>query len=158
MPTKNPRIVVTLAPEDYELVRKVATAQGSSMSALLREYVEMSRPMLQHMAGLIDAFANADRERVETHQTAIAGAIEKGQALFDLAAGQMPLFLDAVKGLADEIGADPDEAMVALLTMPDGPEPPTCNTGVTCNKCLPDRLSDERKEKGENKNKKGDKR
>lgn len=107
MPTKKPRVIVTLDPDDYELLRRVAVASGGSMASVLREYVEMSRPMLRHLADLADSMERAERERKELHQGAVDRAIQKGQALFDLAEGQLPLFYDWLEVLAETVEGKP---------------------------------------------------
>lgn len=97
MPSKLPGIMVRLDQEDYELVKRAANVAGKSMSGLLAEYVEMSRPMLQHMVGLADALDQAARERREIHVQAVEGAMAKGQALADVAAGQLSMVLDMIE-------------------------------------------------------------
>ena len=136
MPTKKPRVIVTLERGDYDLVRKVAEASGVSMGALLREYVDMSRPMLEHLANLADSLQRAQHERREVHQEAVDRAISKGQALFDIANGQVPLFFDMVETLTSEIAGEGltslplDGAAPAARDGLCSEGPPTSNTGV----------------------------
>ena len=104
--TKKPRIMVTLEREDYDLVKRVAEAQDMSMSALLRDYVEMSRPMLTHMVELVEALEKAADERRGIHMAAVEGAMEKGQQLADFASGQLPLAFDWLQTFAQAINGN----------------------------------------------------
>lgn len=89
--------MVRLDQGDYELVKRAADVSGMSMGGLLAEYVEMSRPMLQHMVGLADAMEQAVRDRREIHLEAVEGAMSKGQALADVAAGQLSMVLEGIE-------------------------------------------------------------
>lgn len=97
MPSKRPGIMVRLDEGDYELVKRAAAASGMSMGGLLAEYVEMSRPMLQHLVGLADAMAKAAHDRREIHMSAVEGAMAKGQSLADVAAGQLSMVYDMLE-------------------------------------------------------------
>lgn len=134
MPTSKPRILVTLEPEDYALVRRVASVSGVSMASLLREYVEMSRPMLQHMAQLADSLESAQAERKEVHEEAVQRVLDKGQLLADAASGQLPLFYDMLESLAQAIsggGIDLGDFTRSLAEEGMSTDPQLCNTGVS---------------------------
>jgi hypothetical protein len=149
--TSKPRINVTLEQAEYDLVKRVAGATGMSMSAFLRDYVEMSRPMLEHMADLADAFEAAERDRRDVHLQAVEGAMEKGQRWADFASGQMALGFDwmqslteALEGQSETVAEHLGEGAAVDMT------PDSSNTGVRSGKTP---LKQEKEEKQENKNK-----
>jgi hypothetical protein len=61
MPTKNPRINVTLSPSVDDLVARMARGQRVSKSQVLRELLEAAEPYLQRAAALMDAASAATR-------------------------------------------------------------------------------------------------
>ncbi len=90
----------------------------------MREYVEMSRPMLRHVASFGDQFREADQERRVVHEQALASAMDKAKVLLDQANGQQSMFYD----LLEALGQDLDGTGVTSVEVCEGP--PTCNTGV----------------------------
>ncbi len=116
--------MVTVEPEDYELLKRVAAAQGASMGSILREYVEMSRPMLQHVAALFDQLQAADSERRLVHEQALESAMDKGQAVIDSMNGQLSLLWDVLQSATQDI----EGSGCTVSEVAQGP--PTCNTGV----------------------------
>lgn len=64
MPTKKPRITITLQPENYALLKAVSEAQHATPSVLLNELISELTPALNNMLTLIAAAKNAPKEVV----------------------------------------------------------------------------------------------
>lgn len=92
MPTQHPRISVSFQPEDFELLRQVAHIQGVSVASILREYVEMSRPMLQHMVQIAAQLEDVKEGRRVVHQEALHRAMGHMEAVMDVVTSQLPAF------------------------------------------------------------------
>lgn len=58
MATTKPRITITLEKAQYELVRRMAKAQGQSMSSIVVETVEMIAPTMENVLVMLDSLAN----------------------------------------------------------------------------------------------------
>ena len=67
----NPRVLVTLTPEQYAAVRRVAAVQGRSMSAVVRELVDAVAPVLARLADVGEQFTQSSAE-VQDHLRASA--------------------------------------------------------------------------------------
>lgn len=80
---KSPRVQVSLSQEQYDLVSRCAAVGGVSMSKFIAEYVEMSVPMLRHMAEIAEKFQEVSEGRRALHSDAIQAAIARGDALMD---------------------------------------------------------------------------
>lgn len=131
--TEKPRITVTLEREDYELVKEVARVSGMTMSRLLGDYVEMSRPMLRHMVDLANAYDKADQERKAIHLAAIEAhaspqVVDYAQGQLDFALGFMDLLTKAADGQVRGAGGG---GLVVDTT------PTVNNMGVRLTECLP---------------------
>lgn len=94
MPTANPRINVTLPPEQYELVSRLAKMQRRSRSAVLLELLETVLPVLERVAVVGEAAQRAHaqareglRESVERAEATIlpklAEALEQADWLLE---------------------------------------------------------------------------
>lgn len=62
MPTKLPRVLVTMSEELHAAVSRAAAAAGSSKSALIAGLLEPSAPVLHRMADVMEAAAAAPEE------------------------------------------------------------------------------------------------
>jgi hypothetical protein len=62
MPTKLPRVIVTLPVELHAAVVRAASAAGVSKSALIADLLEPSAPVLHRMADVLEAAASAPEE------------------------------------------------------------------------------------------------
>lgn len=63
MPTSKPRLMVTLEPETFQLVRRLSELQGRPMGRLVAELVEQFEPGLRMMADATEALQRVDVDR-----------------------------------------------------------------------------------------------
>lgn len=49
MPTKNPRVMVTLNPKTYAVLKSMAESVGASMSSIISELADEAAPALQNI-------------------------------------------------------------------------------------------------------------
>lgn len=127
MPTSKKRILVTLDDSDYDLLKRVAAINGQSMASILREYVEMSRPMLVHLAEVGEALRVAEKTRTQSHREAIQQVLQ--------------LVEPGITAKSGDLALDFAKLMNVMLVMAEGNpstapeaggegEPPSSNTGV----------------------------
>lgn len=65
MVAKNPRVSVTLSPEDYEVLRRLSELNGESMSSIVGELVQTVSPALSRVIEVIEAAQGAKPEVME---------------------------------------------------------------------------------------------
>lgn len=98
MPAKNPRIAVIVPKSVHATVRRLAGLRGVSVSAVVREFLVETEPVLQRVANLMDAAARADKSALQEW----AGKLSQAQdamevqglaamAKLDDLQGQLPL-------------------------------------------------------------------
>lgn len=111
MAAQVPRIQVTLSPETYALVSRLADLQRGSKSRIIAELVDEVAPHLQTMLDLLEA---ASTVRAERREQVAADA----QTLLDLMA---PHAAEAQAALGK---------LASVLVPEDQAGPPSSNTGV----------------------------
>lgn len=111
MPTKKPRIQVTLSDEAHRIVTRLAELQRSHRSRVVSEIINDLAPVLGDLLGTLEA---ASRIREEN----IRGVRESSLEV-----------LEAVQRNVDE--ATNQFSMLDVLVRRGAEEPPTSNTGVT---------------------------
>ena len=75
MPTTKPRITVTLKPHAYEVLSRLSAVSGDSMSALLADLFEVSRPSLERLVSVLERAASAPEEA----RAGLAAAVERAE-------------------------------------------------------------------------------
>jgi hypothetical protein len=105
MPTKNPRVNVTLSPSLDRLVGQLAEGQQMSKSQVLRELLETAEPALQRVVLLMAAAEKASREvrvglgsSLDRSTQALQYALEDGLRGLDDATGDLVHLAEAVRG------------------------------------------------------------
>lgn len=76
MPAKNPIIAVVVPPDVHATIRRVAGLRGTSRSAVVREFLIETKPVLDRVANLLDLAARADKTALK----AWAADLESAQA------------------------------------------------------------------------------
>lgn len=118
MPTTNPRVNVTLSAQQYELLSRLARAQGRSRSAILLELLELVTPVLERVVVAVEGAVRAQ----ELASTGLRESVERAEAAIlphvQAAMGQLDLLVDQVTQGAPSppaVGAPsaPGEARVA---------------------------------------------
>lgn len=65
MPAVSPRIAVYLPKHVASTVRRVAALRGVSMSAVIRDFLEETQPVMERIANLLDLAARTDRSALK---------------------------------------------------------------------------------------------
>lgn len=115
MPTKKPRLMVTLDPAVYETLARLAELQGCSRSRVVSDLLESIHPPLQRTVALLDAA----REAPQQVKDGLRSTVEDLER--DLS-GQSREALGQLDWVAKELGMGAEEG---------GSDPRPCNTGVT---------------------------
>jgi hypothetical protein len=67
MSTTKPRITLTLEPRAYEIVRRLAAANGASMSSTITEFLDVALPPMERLVVVLEqavAMPEATRQQV----------------------------------------------------------------------------------------------
>ena len=107
MPTANPRINITVKPERYELLKRLAAHQGTSMSGLVSETMEMMYPVMERVCVVLEAAKMAQESGKEGLRQTIAKAEAEMLPMLYQAVGQFDLFVDEA---AKSVGAESSAA------------------------------------------------
>ena len=107
MPTANPRINITVKPERYELLKRLAAHQGTSMSGLVSETMEMMYPVMERVCVVLEAAKQAQESSKEGLRQTIAKAEAELLPMLYQAVGQFDMFVDDA---AKSVGADVNSA------------------------------------------------
>ena len=103
MPTKKPRINLTLQPERYELLRRLAVLQESSMASIIIEVMDSVYPVLERVVIVLEAAKNAKTSQKEGMRKAVETAEEEMMPHMYEAISQFDMFMDEA---AKATGAD----------------------------------------------------
>jgi predicted transcriptional regulator len=105
MPTKNPRVNVTLSPSLDRLVSQLAEGQQSSKAQVLRELLEAAEPALQRVVLLMTAAEKATHEvreglgrSLDRSTQVLERALADGLRGLDEATGDLVHMAEAVRG------------------------------------------------------------
>lgn len=118
MATDKPRVNVTLEPSTYELLRRAAAAQHTSMSKVVAELVESVAPMFERLVSIADALEQAPEEIRAT----LRGASEAAEPAIMQQLGGASADFEQLLRFAEELGDRAREA---------GSDPRPVITGVT---------------------------
>ena len=106
MPSRNPRVNVTLTMQQYDLVSRLAKSQGRSRSAVLLELLETVTPVLQRVVVITEAAQRVQaqakegfRESAERAEAAILPQVTEAMGQFDLLVEDRPQFRRFSAGL-----------------------------------------------------------
>ena len=134
MPATSPRFTITVKPETYTVLKRLAAVQERPTASIIREYLEGVTPVLGEIADAMEAVRNAEsaaRAELVGSLTAMAdvhdellphieGIMEHFRAIASMAE-------DAPEGQTE--GRTGAPARTAPPADPSG-QPPLCNTGV----------------------------
>lgn len=112
MPTRLPRLNVTVSEEQHALLMRLGALQGRSAASYLRELLDASTPFLTALAPTLDAARAGELQAIE-HQA--AAAEDLARSLFASTSADQ---LDLVEHLAS-------------VLLSDATGPPSSNTGVS---------------------------
>jgi hypothetical protein len=151
MPTKNPRIAVTLPPSLDALCARLAHFSRSSKSSVVRELLEAAEPALVRTVALMEAASRAQA----TWRGAFASDMENAQAKAELAL--VPLLRQLDDSTADLVrqaerieerrparARDARSAPAVAQAVAGAPNPPASNRGVKSTKRATSRATETR--------------
>lgn len=75
MSTVKPRITITLEPHTHEVLSRLSSAGGDSMSALVAQLVEVALPSMERLVVVLERAASAPEEA----RSGFAAAIERAE-------------------------------------------------------------------------------
>lgn len=124
MPTKNPRINLTVTPERYELLKRLAGHQGTSMAGLVGETMEMMYPVMERVCVVLEAAKMAQQSSKEGFRDSIAKAEAEMLPLMYQAVDQFDMFVDdAARSLGVEYDSKETTSQVIKKVMSDSNQP-----------------------------------
>lgn len=116
MPTKNPRINITVKPERYELLKRLASHQGTTMSGLVSETMEMMYPVMERVCVVLEAAKMAQESSKDGLRKTIAKAEAELLPMLYEAVGQFDMFVDDA---AKSVGVEHDASSHAVNIIRD---------------------------------------
>ena len=148
MPTAKPRVMVTLDDPTMSVLRRLAKVQERPVSAIIRELIDSSAPVLEEVAGTLEALqAVSERARARMGSEVVAELERAQEALQPHLDGILHHFRELSSlGQEEALVADdaPPAAHPARSASEDGKgtlavtaavgQPPYSNTGVRSGK------------------------
>lgn len=126
MATKKPRLNLTLEPQRYELLKRLAEQQGTSMSAIVVELLDTVAPVLERVCVAVENARKA-QESVKLNLVKTAEEAEASLApMLAEAMGQLDMFLGACNEAGE--GAAEAENPRPVITGVRSPHPPSLTT------------------------------
>lgn len=96
MPTKNPRIALTLQPYRYDLLKRMAALQGTTMSSVISDVLEELYPVLERVCVALEMAKQAQesskqglRDSVDKSVSELMPMLMAGQAQLDMFIGDV---------------------------------------------------------------------
>ena len=103
MPTQNPRIVVTVSPPQYVLLKRLAKAQHKSMAAVFLELFETVTPVLERVVIALEAATEVQAQATAGFKRSVEEAEQTLRPLVSTAQGQLDMLIEqALKGTSHE--------------------------------------------------------
>lgn len=120
MPAKNPVVGVVLPEATHAAIKRLAALQGRSKSAVIREFLVETTPVLERIAAMLELAYKAEGK----WPAELVAKLERMQSGLEVDA------LGAMEAL-DVAQADMEAARSAAHARLRRPHPPTTNRGVT---------------------------
>lgn len=134
MPTKKPRLHVTLEPEHYAAIKRLAELQNRSMSALVADFLGEVTPVLDRIAETLEIASRVEASAVPDYVHTLDEAhariepvmqdLFRGFAELEKISNQGSDQADAVRGVS-AVAARAGIAPSAASASPDDPQPIT---------------------------------
>jgi hypothetical protein len=104
MPTSKPRIAITLEPEQYDVLKRLAAAQGGSMAGIVSDLLDEMLPVLGRVVDTLELARKAQGEVKESVRAAVDQAEGTILPHAQLILEQYVAFGDQLKALGEQIG------------------------------------------------------
>jgi hypothetical protein len=129
-----PRLQISLSPDAFEVVRRLARSQKSPASRIVSELIEEASPMLRKMADTLESMATAAEAHRERIRMTLADSEHEARA----AAAQVVRMLDDMAESArSEAAAAADARERAASGRRPPPAPLLSNRGATPHRSRP---------------------
>lgn len=103
MPTSNPRIQLTVPPHRYDLIKRLAAAQGVSMASVVTDIMDEVYPVLERVCVVLEAAKQAQETGKQGLREAVAQAEADLVPFLYQAVDQLDIFMEDA---AKTVGAD----------------------------------------------------
>jgi hypothetical protein len=100
MPTKNPRLTITIEPRLAAQFRRLSELTGNSQSALVAELLSDSGPVLQRIIDTLQAAQTATQAARESMRGMVTDEIEEAQTLMEK---QLGIALERMEGVTGDL-------------------------------------------------------
>jgi hypothetical protein len=121
MSTLKPRITITLQPHAYEVLRRLSSAGGESMSSLVTQFLDVAIPPMERMVVVMEQANSMSSETKEAVRGSLLRAEAKLLPALTAAIDQNDLFLaDVVQALEPQ----PSGALAHVRRAVSGSAPP----------------------------------
>ena len=107
MATTKPRITITLEPEQYEVLNRMATLQGGSMSRIVSELLQEVTPMLSKLCDTLQIATTANAELRTKIMRSCDEAEEDLRPIANAVASQFDMFAASIAAGGDGGQAKP---------------------------------------------------
>lgn len=101
MPTKKPRLNITLEQRSYDVIKSISETSGRPMSSFVSELLEGAMPTLERMAVTFQKIKNAQ----DVERTTFLAAVDDAQAVIEPlvmeAIGQFDMFMGKIDAAVD---------------------------------------------------------
>lgn len=97
MPTRNPRINITLKQADYDVIKRLSELTGTSMSKTILEYLEVIIPTLERVADNLEIIQKSDEKFKSGLVKSMDETLVRLEALNHYALGEYDVFLGNLK-------------------------------------------------------------
>jgi hypothetical protein len=124
MPTKKPRITITLSDHAYSVLTNLAQAQKVSMSSIVVDLVDTTLPVLEKLSDVLVNAALAPQSVLDDLRRSMSEAEDEMTHHGNSVVAQLDLLRDIAAG------ARVGDALAAPARVPAVPRPPTSNRGV----------------------------
>ena len=108
MPTKKPRITVTLEPSTDEIIERYAVLQGRPKSSVLADIIESVAPSMKNTISLLEAASEAPEHMLR----GMVDSIEKAHDQLSASAGDTMTQLDWIMANSGKVSGVPDPHIV----------------------------------------------
>lgn len=119
MATAKPRITISLEPDQYEALRRLAELQKAPMSRIVSELLAEVTPVLGRLADTIETALKAQADLKEHVRSAASDFERDVNPLHELLKNQLDLFSGEISRIAEAVKD----------ARPEPQQPPTCNHG-----------------------------
>ena len=97
MPTKNPRIALTLQPYRYDLLKRMAALQGVTMSSLVSDVLEELYPVLERVCVALEMAKQAQESSKQGLRDSVDRSIGELMPILTAGQAQLDMFIGDVE-------------------------------------------------------------